>query len=209
VGDSLRGYEAYQQYIIMLDSIHHLEKNEALLSFQLAYNQEENENRIATLAGQVTRYSSSLILILIVLLMVIAVSLFLIIRYRSAINRLHSKSSLLEKEMGSMRAQQIIGLLPTEHPDENNQLCRYRLEAYLQSPLNDTDWNLLTTLTENPNLSNPQLARNLSLSYEGLRSALKKMYRLFQIDESVSNKRVALLAAIMTANNYNQEEEKR
>lgn len=201
IGDSLKGYQSYRQYIMLRDSIQRHEKREALQSLIIAYDKESDIKTINTLTSRLNWIRSGIGLVILLVLVIIIGSSILVLHYRNRWKNLQSYRMQLEKEVSLLRSQQVIGLLPSDEAVSCNQLCRQKLESYLQSPLNDTAWNILLALTEDPNLSNPQLARKMRLSYEGLRSSLKKMYRLFQIDESVSNKRVALLAAVVTANN--------
>lgn len=203
IGDSLKGYQSYRQYIMLRDSIQRHEKREALQSLIIAYDKENDIRTIKSLSGRLQWIQSGIGLLALLVIAITIAGSIVAIHYRKKWKNLDVYKVQLEKEVSLLRGQQVIGLLPSEETNSYNLLNRQRLENYLQAPLNDTDWNLLVLLVQEPNLSNPQLARKMRLSYEGLRSSLKKMYRLFQIEESVSNKRVALLAAVVAANKDN------
>lgn len=74
-------------------------------------------------------------------------------------------------------------------------LCKEKIEEHIGFPLNDTDWTLLQVLAVDPNANNKELSEKIGITHEGVRSALKKLYRLFHIDDVVSNKKMALAVA--------------
>lgn len=63
--------------------------------------------------------------------------------------------------------------------------------------LNETDWAILETLFISPHFTNRELAEAISMSYEGVRSSLKKMYRCFLIEKTNGSQKVALVVKVI------------
>ncbi len=78
------------------------------------------------------------------------------------------------------------------------ELDRARLDRILDRPLNDTDWNVLNILLQDPAITNRNLAEQAHLSIDGVGSSLRRMYGYFNIRET-KYKKMALLHAAMKA----------
>ena len=78
------------------------------------------------------------------------------------------------------------------------ELDRKRLDRMLDRPLNDTDWNVLNILLQDPTITNRSLAEQAHLSIDGVGSSLRRMYGYFDIRET-KYKKMALLHAAMKA----------
>lgn len=76
------------------------------------------------------------------------------------------------------------------------QLKRDKIEAKIDRKLNETDWNVLNLLLDDPVLSNQQLAEAVHLSIDGLGSSLRRMYQIFDIKES-RYKKTSLIMEVM------------
>lgn len=76
------------------------------------------------------------------------------------------------------------------------ELDRDRLDRKLDRPLNDTDWNVLNILLEDPAITNRGIAEKAHLSVDGIGSSLRRMYQSFDIKET-KYKKMALLHAAM------------
>lgn len=81
---------------------------------------------------------------------------------------------------------------------DDNSLLHYSLDKMkindaLKIKLNESDWNVLEALVNNPNINNREIADQIALSYEGVRSSLKKMYRCFNLKNSKENQRISLV----------------
>jgi hypothetical protein len=107
---------------------------------------------------------------------------------------LHDKKRL-SKEVDILRKRHS-GRNGTTTTPGSYALCKEKIETHLAVTLNETDWRLLQEIVKNPNLSNKILAEQVVIGHEGVRSALKKLYRLFQIDDAVSNKKMALAVSV-------------
>lgn len=86
----------------------------------------------------------------------------------------------------------------TETLVDSNQatLDKQKIEAKFPDKLNESDWKIIDQLSAHPSISNKDLADRVSLSVEGTRSALKKMYRIFEIPSS-RNMRLTLVIKLM------------
>lgn len=75
-------------------------------------------------------------------------------------------------------------------------LDRNKVEIEIASKLNESDWKIIDLLMDHPSISNKELAGRVSLSVEGTRSSLKKMYRIFEIPSS-RNMRLTLVIKLV------------
>jgi DNA-binding CsgD family transcriptional regulator len=73
----------------------------------------------------------------------------------------------------------------------------------LRKKINETDWNVLNILYEDPVISNKELADKAYLSVDGIGSSLRRMYEYFDIPNSKYMKIVLLLKAIKLSNHEN------
>ena len=81
--------------------------------------------------------------------------------------------------------EQGIALNTTELANtEDISLNKEKIEESVSAKLNETDWKIIDQIIKNPSISNNELSELVSLSVEGCRSSLKKMYRLFDIPTS-------------------------
>lgn len=71
-------------------------------------------------------------------------------------------------------------------------LDKEKIEKHIQTKLGESSWMILNLLLKNPAISNKELAKEVSLSVEGVSSSLRRMYSSFEIISS-SNKKIALI----------------
>ncbi len=83
------------------------------------------------------------------------------------------------------------GLLTNEFP-----IDREKILANSNGNLNESDWNIIKVITKTPSISNSDLAHKVTLSIDGTRSSLKKMYRIFEIPSS-RNMKLALALKLL------------
>ena len=77
-------------------------------------------------------------------------------------------------------------------------LNRDRIENSLGRSLNETDWNVLNLLLDDPTITNAKLAERACLSVDGIGSSLRRMYGYFDITET-KYKKIALLHSAITS----------
>lgn len=80
------------------------------------------------------------------------------------------------------------------------ELSRARLESHIGKELNDTDWKVLQVLFDDPMIMNKEIAEQVFLSVEGIGSALRRMYELFNI-QGTKYKKMALLREVIKLSN--------
>ena len=76
-------------------------------------------------------------------------------------------------------------------------LNRESIEIALERSLNETDWNVLNLLLDDPTITNAKLADRACLSVDGIGSSLRRMYSYFDTTET-KYKKLALLHAAIT-----------
>ena len=84
--------------------------------------------------------------------------------------------------------------------DKNSDLNKEKLELAINKKINETDWNILNILLEDPVISNKYLADKAYMSVDGIGSSLRRMYEYFDIPNSKYMKIALLLKAIKISN---------
>ena len=118
--------------------------------------------------------------------------------------KIKSEKDYLLKEIQILKSVAVINIKSSTETTLNEQLNRDAINRSIEGTLNDTDWNILTLLSQNPTINNREISEQISLSFEGVRSSLKKMYRVFDIKNTTENQRIALvIEAIRISSNNN------
>ena len=124
-------------------------------------------------------------IIIIVIFSFVLIGLFFI--YRSRVKTAKHQLNLSLKEVEILK-QKIAGRNFLENKSNVNSnniiLDRNAIESKCNSSLNDTDWKILTLLVDEPTMTNAQLAEAVFLSYEGVRSSLKRLYLAFDLSNT-------------------------
>ncbi len=71
-------------------------------------------------------------------------------------------------------------------------LDKEKIEKAINAKLGMSSWEILKLMVSNPSISNKEIAKQVSLSVEGVSSSLRRMYASFEVKAS-SNKRIALV----------------
>lgn len=93
--------------------------------------------------------------------------------------------NILKKQAGT-----VVGI------DNKGGLNKQKLETAIDKKINETDWNVLNILLEDPVISNKDLADRAYMSIDGIGSSLRRMYEYFDIPNSKYMKIALLLKAI-------------
>lgn len=125
------------------------------------------------------------------------VVLFVVLYYRNHIKKNHRERELLLKELELLKSEVNGNLLMDSNKFELN---REKLETSINRKLNDTDWNVLNILFENPVIPNKDIAEKVFKSVEGVSSSLRRMYDYFEIDETKYKKIGLIMDAIKRSN---------
>ncbi|MFK8009564.1 MAG: winged helix-turn-helix domain-containing protein [Saprospiraceae bacterium] len=78
------------------------------------------------------------------------------------------------------------------HDKKEFSLNKNKLEKAINSRLGESSWIILNLIFKNPSISNKEIAKEVSLSLEGVSSSLRRMYQAFEISNS-SNKKITLI----------------
>ena len=81
------------------------------------------------------------------------------------------------------------------------QLNRANIELAINRKLNETDWNVLNVLLQNPVSSNKEIASQIFMSVDGIGSSLRRMYEYFEIGDSKYKKTDLIRKAIQISSN--------
>tara|TARA_B110000977_G_scaffold173593_1_gene226852 strand:- start:83 stop:658 length:576 start_codon:yes stop_codon:yes gene_type:complete len=76
------------------------------------------------------------------------------------------------------------------------ELSKQKIDDYLNRVLNETDWNVLLILLDNPMVLNKEIAEKSNMSIDGIGSSLRRMYDYFEINET-KYKKVALIHKVV------------
>lgn len=80
------------------------------------------------------------------------------------------------------------------------QLDKSAIENSINGSLNETDWNVLNILLEDPVIPNKEIAKKAFMSVDGIGSSLRRMYNTFDIKESKYKKISLIMKAIKISN---------
>jgi hypothetical protein len=143
--------------------------------------------------------------IIVVIFSLIIISLFFIYRLRVRSSR-HELSLLLKEiEFLKEKIEARSFLNGTARSANKVNLDRAVIESKLNVKLNDTDWKVLVLLVDNPSLTNSEIAESIFLSYEGVRSSLKRLYNSFDISGSTGKKSMRMNLILATLGYSNEQ----
>ncbi|OFX89910.1 MAG: hypothetical protein A2W99_08925 [Bacteroidetes bacterium GWF2_33_16] len=111
--------------------------------------------------------------------------------------KIRAEKEFLLKNIQILKSVTVIHFGLSNEDSLNCQLDRKKINAAIDRELNDLDWSILTLICENPSINNRKISEQASLSFDGVRYSLKKMYRIFNIHNSTENKRMALVIAAL------------
>jgi tetratricopeptide (TPR) repeat protein len=174
-------YKYFQMHIA--DSL----KNVQALELEKINRQKEVERE------RIQRYA------IYVLFSLILIVIGAILKVRSIKKR--TEKQYLLKEIEILKSEAIIYMTSSNEAPLKGHLDRTKIDAAINGILNDSDWNVISLLCKNPTINNREISEQISLSFEGVRSSLKKMYRIFNIQNSNENQRIALVIQAIRISN--------
>jgi tetratricopeptide (TPR) repeat protein len=204
--DALESYIKYSNYE---DSVENQKAQQALIKLKAEnqYKLEKTEKEHLQLKLKTTRISVYLFASISILL---CLFLYLLSRnYRLKSFKTESEKALLyqkvklyhsKNENAQNQEHGHIFVIDFYNPD-----VKIMLEKYWKIKLNSTDLSILSNINSNINITNKDLADAANVSTDGLRSALKKMYKAANIDAASENKKMALLIASFEISNKNNQ----
>ncbi len=197
MGDSIAGSRYYRQMLRYGDSIHSLRQDNLLQVLREGYAVTKKEDEIMA-QEQLARNNESAAQLIFLTGLAIALGMIVMIYRRSTyLQQSRAAKQKLKADLAELQKKALSNLpFAGEGLILSQQLDKEKVQVYINAALNETDWKLLQELALNANASNKYLAEQISISHEGVRSSLKKMYRLFKIEDDVVNKKMALILKV-------------
>ncbi|MBN2681226.1 MAG: tetratricopeptide repeat protein [Bacteroidales bacterium] len=176
------------------ETIFAIEKNKALVEMQAKYNFEkkEKENLILKQELEISNYQQNILIIIIISGVVFII--LILLNHRNYKRRKDVEKKKLLNELKIVKTETIINKSVDDLKD--GKIDRNKIDNATNCKLNETDWKIINILYKNPLLTNKLIANEIFLSVDGVRSSLRKMYSLFEI-EKVDNQKIALVIEIM------------
>ncbi|MFK7783075.1 tetratricopeptide repeat protein, partial [Psychroserpens sp.] len=122
---------------------------------------------------------------------------FIIYYFIASRKKMRQRRDALLKEIESLKINYSKTLIAESNSFE---LKREKIETSINRKLNETDWNVLKILFDDPVITNNDIAEKAFMSVPGIGSSLRRMYEYFNIKESKYKKISLLLAAIKISN---------
>ena len=85
-------------------------------------------------------------------------------------------------------------------PSAKFELHRGKIESAIARKINETDWQVLNILLEDPVITNKEIAKKANMSVDGIGSSLIRMYTYFDVKKSKYKKISLLMDAIKISN---------
>lgn len=171
----------------------------AKINFDIELAKSENALLNERVASQAKK--NSLYLFIILFLLTLVVSLWLYFAKRASENKLMEKQWLAEIE--TLKTNILLNTVL--HPEEPTAetWSKAAVEKIWEVKLNESDWKILDTIKNDPMLNNQEIAESVNLSLEGVRSSLKKMYRLANLEKRSPNQKLNLIHNLLKVLNHN------
>ena len=193
LGNYKLSQEMYKLFIEKRDEINAIENRKSIIEQEYKYDYEKKSlaDKAELREEKIIRYSSVAITILFGLLII-----FLIKSQRNFKKQKKEEFEKLMSQVELLKAGTIIKKAGT-HTLEKFEINKDLVNAQSHHKLNETDWKILEIICNHPTTSNKEIAKDVFLSVEGVKSSFKKMYELFEITASPRNKKLALAIKVM------------
>jgi tetratricopeptide (TPR) repeat protein len=159
---------------------------------KLLNNQLESEKVQAKL--ELNQVKRIFVIILVCIFLILAILFY----YQRRINFHRNQKAQLLEELEKLKST---GESMAPLGSNGFQLNREKIDQKIDRKLNETDWNVLNILLNDPVISNKEIAEQAFMSTDGIGSSLRRMYLSFDIKESKYKKISLLLEAIKISNN--------
>lgn len=190
--------EMHEQYMIYNDSIQ-VEKNNFAVAreavkneFEAKLNQTKLENEKAQAILKLKQLKRTYAIIFICFVLVASILYY---TRRTIVSNRKKREALLAEVERLKKLGESLKL-----PSNKFELNREKIHSFLDRKLNETDWNVLNILLENPVISNKDIAEKAFMSVDGIGSSLRRMYEYFEIKDSKYKKISLLMEAIKLSN---------
>ena len=179
----------YEKYNVYKDSVQ-LEKNKLLIIKETIRNDYENRLKNKNIINEKekaivrVKYEYKIYTLIALTIFIFILSTY-IIRIKNITNE--KKLNFLLSEINLLKHQSNV-LIDTK----KFKLNRKKMELTINKKLNETDWNILLILLENPEATNKEISEQAFRSIDGIGSALRRMYVYFDVKET-NYKKVSLI----------------
>ena len=179
----------YEKYNVYKDSVQ-LEKNKLIIIKETIRNDYENRLKNKNIINEKekaivrVKYEYKIYTLIALTIFIFILSTY-IIRIKNITNE--KKLNFLLSEINLLKHQSNV-LIDTK----KFTLNRKKMELTINKKLNETDWNILLILLENPEATNKEISEQAFRSIDGIGSALRRMYVYFDVKET-NYKKVSLI----------------
>ena len=186
--------EMHESFLAFHDSVEHARNKYVVI--RTAYEKDvEHRLNMLRMEGQeeVDRLHIQQLQTVILLIVMFGLVVAGVVAYtlRNKANHEQRKAALLS-EIEGLKASQMRNMAVSLPSLEDQRLV---IEAAIDRPLNETDWNVLNLLMAEPTMTNQALADQAYLSIDGIGSSLRRMYDYFNVRET-KYKKIALIHAV-------------
>lgn len=198
-GNNSLSLEMLEKYSIHNDSVQ-IEKNNSKIireAIKSEFETKLQENQLAnnkTQAALKSNHQRRTLFIIFISIFLIASILFY--TRKTILDNRKQRDALLEEiEQLKKTGNSSIALQPQKF-----ELNREKIEKSIDRKINETDWNILNILLDDPVIPNKEIAAKAFMSVDGIGSALRRMYDYFEIKPSKYKKISLLMEAIKMSN---------
>jgi tetratricopeptide (TPR) repeat protein len=203
-GKKLKAFEMYKIYIQTRDSVLNKDNQKAILRQAFKYEFEkkalakEIEHEKLRNADKLIQQKKTYFIVGGFLIFIFVLGTYLKLKQLRHLSEreklLHEIELLKEKSFTKLVAD------PDLIDKKDIVLNKQQIEQVVNGKLNQTDWKVLNVIFIDPTITNKRIAEEISMSYEGTCSSLRKMYRLFNLKTSRNNKMTLILEATRISN---------
>ncbi len=189
-GEEAEALQMYELHIHLRDSMLDMENQRAMLEEEYEQKLEGNLEKQRAENNLIHFQEKSLLFVLFVLILIVVLVFW---RKRSQQN-IAEREQLLNS-IKNLKKEAALAALTTSGNNKDFNLDKEKIEAAIHSKLNPTDWNILNIIFKKPSVTNKEIAAEISMSYDGASSSLRKMYRLFELQVTKNHKMELVIKA--------------
>ncbi len=203
--DLVNNYFAKKQYdraneyyhsLIKLSKIISRKKSEESARKQVDFNikKKEHKNMLLLKEIEAQKYKQYGLFGALCFLGILIVLFFL--NQKNYKKRKEEEVEKLLNKLKLIKTEALVDKFISSHQKQETPINKLKIEQYCKEKLNETDFKILQAIYLNPIASNKQIAATINLSISGIKSSFTKMYELFNIEDTVRNKKIALAIKI-------------
>ncbi len=197
-GDEFQAFEMLEKYVQYTDSVTiDSEKHKIIKKdLQSDYSNKATTIKIERIIAQEKLDKMKKIFFIFLVIFTLVILIIIIFVRKTLIKNEKERNNLLQE----IEELKINGKSISTEFFSKFELDRLKLESHIGKKLNETDWNVLNMILEEPTISNKNLALRVFLSQDGVGSSLRRMYLMFDVPESKYMKIILLLNVVKISN---------